>query len=83
MKVGLEQIHGKYEESFQLLFNWVAQIEASLPSSRVQIELEKVDNKQRFKRFFVALKPCIDGFLARCRPLLGVYASSLNGKYTG
>jgi len=24
MKVALEQIHGKYEESFQLLFNWAA-----------------------------------------------------------
>jgi hypothetical protein len=83
MQVALEQIHGKYEESFQLLFNWAAQIEASSPGSRVQIELEEVDNNQRFKRIFVALKPCIDGFLAGCRPFLGVDASSLNGKYTG
>jgi hypothetical protein len=83
MKVALDQIHGKYEESFQLLFNWAAQIEVSQPGSRVQIELEEVDNKQRFKRIFVALKPCIDGFLTGCRPFLGVDASSLNGKYTG
>ena len=25
-----------------------------------------------FKRIFVALKPCIDGFLAGCRPYIGV-----------
>ena len=37
MKVALEQIHGKYEESFQLLFNWKAQIEQSSPGSIVQI----------------------------------------------
>ena len=24
LKVALDQIHGKYEESFQLLFNWAA-----------------------------------------------------------
>jgi len=37
----------------------------------------------RFKRIFVALKPCIDGFLAGCRPYVGVDSTSLNGKYTG
>ena len=26
MKCALEQIHGTYEESFQLLFNWAAEI---------------------------------------------------------
>ena len=29
LKIALEQVHGKYEESFQLLFNWKAQIEIS------------------------------------------------------
>ena len=83
LKVALEQIHGKYEESFQLLFNWAAQLEISSPGSRVQIELEKVGKKNRFKRVFVALKPCIDGFLTGCRPFVGVDASKLNSKYTG
>lgn len=36
-----------------------------------------------FKRIFVALKPCIDGFLAGCIPYLGVDATRLTGKYTG
>ena len=83
LKVALDQIHGKYEESFHLLFNWAAQLEISSPGSRVEIELEKVGKKNRFKRIFVALKPCIDGFLAGCRPFVGVDASFLNGKYTG
>lgn len=83
LQQALNQIHGKYEESFQLLFNWAAQIELSSPGSRVHIELEKIGKKNRFKRVFVALKPCIDGFLAGCRPFIGVDASCLNGKYTG
>jgi len=45
--------------------------------------LEKIGKKNRFKRVFVALKPCIDGFLAGCRPFVGVDASFMNGKYTG
>ncbi len=81
MKQALEQIHGKYEESFQLLFNWKAQIDHSSPGSIVQIELEK--KSKRFKRIFVALKPCIDGFLAGCRPYLGIDSTSLHGKYSG
>jgi hypothetical protein len=83
MKVALEQIHGKYEESFQLLFNWAAQIEKASTSSLIEIELEKVGKKNMFKMIFIALKPCVDGFLARCRPFLGIDASSLNGKYRG
>ncbi|RLN42345.1 putative mudrA protein - maize transposon MuDR [Panicum miliaceum] len=82
MNLALQQIHGKYEESFQLLFNWKAQMEISSPGT-VEIELQKIGKKMCFKRIFVALKPCIDGFLAGCRPFTGVDASSLNGKYTG
>lgn len=83
MKVALDQIHGKYEESFQLLFNWAAQIKQVSPGSLVEIELEKIEDKYRFSRMFVALRPCVDGFLAGCRPFIGVDASALHGKYRG
>ena len=52
------------------------------PGSIVEIEVEG-NKKQRFKRIFVALKPCVDGFLAGCRPFVGVDATCLNDKYTG
>jgi hypothetical protein len=81
--VAQQQVHGKYSESFQLLFNWKAQIEISSPRSIVEIELEGKKKKKRFKRIFVALKPCIDGFLVGCRPFIGVDASALRGRYTG
>jgi len=45
MKVALEQIHGKYEDNFQLFYNWAAQIEKVSPGSLVEIELEKIDTK--------------------------------------
>ena len=83
MKCALEQIHGTYEESFQLLFNWAAEIQKVSPGNLVQIELQKVGKKNRFKRIFVALRPCVDGFLAGCRPFVGVDAFYLHGKYKG
>ena len=83
MKLALQQIHGKYEDSFKLLFNWKAQMEITSPGSIVEIDVQKIGKKRRFKRIFVAHKPCVDGFLAGCKPFIGVDASSLNGKYTG
>jgi hypothetical protein len=83
MKLALEQMHGKYEESFQLLFNWKAEIEKRCPGSIVEIDLVKEKDKYYFNRVFVAFKPCIDGFLAGCRPYIGVDATALNGKYVG
>jgi len=59
MKVALEQIHGKYEKSFQLLFNWKAQMEISQPGSIIEIDVEKIETKMCFRRMFVALRPCI------------------------
>ena len=83
LQIALDHIHGSCEESFQLLFNWATQIEISSPSSIVEVELEKVGEQNRFKRIFVALKPCIDGFLDGCKPFIGLDASSMNGKYLG
>jgi hypothetical protein len=60
MKVALEQIRGTYEESFQLIFNWATQIEKISLGSFVEIDVEKVGKKKRFRRIFVALKPCMD-----------------------
>jgi hypothetical protein len=36
-----------------------------------------------FRRIFVALRPCIEGFLEGCKPFISVDASCLHGKYRG
>jgi hypothetical protein len=36
-----------------------------------------------FSRFFMILKPCIDGFLNGCRPYLSIDSTFLNGKWNG
>ena len=39
MQLALQQIHGKYSESFKMLFNWKAQMEITCPSSIVEIDV--------------------------------------------
>ncbi|XP_066354885.1 uncharacterized protein [Miscanthus floridulus] len=79
----LEEVYGKWEESFELLFRWKAEVIKRCPGSVVEIEVLEVDGQIYFHRFFCALKPCIDGFLEGCRPHLSIDATILNGRWNG
>jgi hypothetical protein len=68
---------------FPCFFNWKAEIECKSPGSIVEIELLKNGSKYHFNRIFVVFKPCIDGFLAGCRPYVGIDSTALNGKFKG
>ena len=41
------------------------------------------DDKVFFSKFFICLKPCIDGFKAGCGPYLIIDSSFLTGKWNG
>ena len=50
----------------------------------MEIDTEKDENSDLcFSRFFVALKPCIDGFLQGCRPYIVMDATHLTGRSRG
>lgn len=53
------------------------------PGSTIAIDREVVKGKQCFRRIFVALKPCVDGFLNGCRPFLSIDSTVLTGKFRG
>ena len=36
-----------------------------------------------FHKFFIAFKPCIDGFLNGCRSYISIDSAHLNGKWNG
>jgi len=81
--MALEQLKGKWDDSFEHAFSFKAEVETTNPGSLVDIEYEQVGNKMRFTRMFVALKSCVDGFLNGCRPFLGVDSTHLTGKWKG
>ncbi|XP_066333551.1 uncharacterized protein [Miscanthus floridulus] len=79
----LAEVYGKWEESFELLFRWKAEVMKRSPGSVMEIEVLEVDGQVYFHHFLYALKPCIDGFLEGCMPHLSIDATTLNGRWNG
>jgi hypothetical protein len=81
--IALKKLHGSWEDSFQLLYNWGVEVLKHSPNSVIEIDTLEVDGKVYFYRFFFALSPCIEGFLEGCRPYLSIDSTALNGRWNG
>jgi hypothetical protein len=80
----MDTIYGKWDDSYDMLPTYQAELVIVVPGSIVELDTEKDDNGDLcFSRFFVALKPCIDGFLQRCRPYIAMDATHLTGRSRG
>ena len=82
-QMALDEILGKWEDSFDAAYNFKAELERTSPGSIVEVDHVTVDGKNHFSKMFVALKPCVDGFLNGCRPYLGIDSTVLTGKWRG
>ncbi|KAK1630512.1 hypothetical protein QYE76_004827 [Lolium multiflorum] len=91
-EMALDKINGPWNESFQLLYTFKAEVEMASPGSVVAIDKHtvpyklksgKVMHKECFRRAFVCFKACWKGFLDGCRPYLAVDASALHGGFKG
>jgi len=83
LQMALEQIQGKWDDSFEDVFRFKAEVDRTNPGSIVDIEWILAGNKRRFTRMFVAFKSCVRGFLNGCRPFLGVDSTVLTGRWRG
>ena len=79
----LDIIYGKWEDSYDLIPTYQAELLRSVPGSVVEMETEEHNGHVCFMIFFVALKPCIDGFLQGCRPYIAMDATHLTGRSRG
>lgn len=61
-QLALEELMGKWDDSFDYAFAFKVEIERTSPDSVVEIETEEVGSKIKFSKMFVASKACIDGF---------------------
>ncbi|XP_037473932.1 uncharacterized protein LOC119349951 [Triticum dicoccoides] len=76
-------LYGTWGKSFQSLLNFKAEIDKRSPGSIVEVDVKREGGEVHFRRFFMALKPCIDGFLAGCRPYVSIDSTFLTGKWNG
>jgi hypothetical protein len=67
-----------------MLLTYQAELLRVVPRNIVELDTKKDDNGDLcFNRFFVALKPCVDGFLQGCRPYIAMDAAHLIGRSRG
>ena len=74
------ELHGSWEDLYNLVPDMVAALNKLNPGSTIKNEVDKFC---RFQRLFVCFKACKDGFLEGCRPLLGLDGCHLKTKYKG
>jgi hypothetical protein len=76
----LDIIYGKWDDSYEIMPTYQAELLKSMPGSVVEYDTEENKGNICFKRFLVTLKPCIDGFLQGCRPYIAMDATHLTGR---
>jgi hypothetical protein len=79
----LDIIYGKWDDSYEIVPTYQAELHKSMPGSVVEYDTEENKGNVCFRRFFVALKPCIDGFLQGCRLYIAMGATHLTGRSRG
>jgi hypothetical protein len=79
----LDIIYGNWDDSYQILPTYQAELVKSMPGSVAEIDAEEHKGEVCFRRFFVAPKPCIDGFLQGCGPYIAMDSTHLTGRSRG
>jgi hypothetical protein len=78
-----DKLFGNWDDSFDWLYRFKAEVELRAPGSVVEIHTVKDGDKTHFSRFFCAFKGSIDGFLEGCRPYISIDSTALNGLWNG
>ncbi len=74
-----DKLFGKWDDSFDWLYRFKAEVELRAPSSVVEIDTVTVGDKVHFSRFFCAFEGSIKGFLGGYRPYISIDSTTLNG----
>ncbi|KAK9290403.1 hypothetical protein L1049_008572 [Liquidambar formosana] len=81
----LQMIEGKHLEQYNMLWDYCHAIRTKNPTSYVQMKVERYHPQlpTAFQRLFISFAAQIRGFLAGCRPFIGLDGCFLKGCYGG
>ncbi|WVZ90739.1 hypothetical protein U9M48_037012 [Paspalum notatum var. saurae] len=79
----MDKIFQSWEDAFQELYNFRAELLSICPGSYVEIFTKICGDDVHFDKLFFALQPCIDGFKNGCRPDIAFEFTALDGMYSG
>ncbi|PKA56498.1 hypothetical protein AXF42_Ash015271 [Apostasia shenzhenica] len=74
-------VFGEVEDSYQQLPIFYKELLQTYTGSHIILDYSLEDFT--FQRFFLSFKACVEGFIKGCRPLIGLNACHLKGKYLG
>jgi hypothetical protein len=79
----MNKIFGFWRDSFQVLYNFRADLLSRSPGTVLEISTTICGNGVHFDKLFMAFEPCTEGFKNGCRPHLEIDSIALNGMYSG
>lgn len=82
-RVALETIQGSHEEQYLRLRDYCQVLINKNPGSTALLKVERVNSTVLFQRLFICFDAQAKGFLAGCRPFIGLDACFLKGPYGG
>jgi hypothetical protein len=83
-KEARDLVEGSEREQYGLLWDYANELMRSNPNSTVMMNTTPMpQSPPQFKRFYVCLDACKQGFKAGCRPLIGLDGCFLKGYYGG
>ena len=77
------QTQGYAPKQYARLYDYAAELLKRNKGSSIFIRAEQGPDKPIFQRIYVCLDACKRGFLAGCRPVVGLDGCHLKGAYTG
>ncbi|KAH9622115.1 hypothetical protein KSS87_021471 [Heliosperma pusillum] len=80
----LKMIYGEADEQYKRVWDYAETVKKHNEGSSVFVQLGNVEKPPPvFKRMYMCLDACKKGFLAGCRPIIGVDGCHLKGPYPG
>jgi hypothetical protein len=80
-QLALNQLYSDWDNNFDNIYRFKVATKESCPGNLMVIDHHTIKDKIRFRRSFLALKPCIHGFLSGYRPYLAIDSTFLTGKF--
>ncbi|KAG8379809.1 hypothetical protein BUALT_Bualt07G0127900 [Buddleja alternifolia] len=82
----LRNIEGKAEDQYKLLWDYAQELRISNPGSTVILVMEDgedEDGRKKFVKLYICFDALKQGFMAGCRPIVGVDGCHLKGPHVG
>ncbi|WVZ13156.1 hypothetical protein V8G54_017686 [Vigna mungo] len=77
-----DEVEGSFIEQYRRIYDYAHELLARNPGSTIKVQVDPVNGKPIFRRFYACLKACKYSFVS-CRPIIGLDGAFLKGRHHG